>query len=485
MTQISNIQITSGNWHSGLTQASHLSTFFQTKPAEASAFLQRVYGQMTGYKNAVSFLTSGLGRTKALNNIQYRWSLIGNSQKAIPVSKTYGDGGSTPGIAGTTFRVGFPEKWFTIGDVIVPDDTTYPARVMEEAYQDGVDFVYTLQLVTGDDSKYMPLYLLESGREFSKDFNIVEHDGSSTSGETTYAQPFMLENYMSTFRKRYSVTGAAMNKVLEFKVMDPKTSAVASTWVKYAEWEFWAQWADEIERAMVYGTSNIKPNSSVNMKGKSGNAVYSGVGLEGQISGANKRYYTRLTEGIIRSFLDDLSYNGTEDGPREYVALCGRGFMNAFDEAMKSSVNRSQYTLAPNTFVTGSGQELTLGGQFVTYIGLNGDKITLKECTLYNDVVRNRILHPKTAKPAESYKATFLNFKMNKGGESNIQKVYHEGREMVTAYINGLADPFGVTKNVKASSSFDGYQFEVLSECGLMIKDPTDAGQLILDVAGF
>ena len=477
------LQISQGNWHKGLTQASHLSNFFLTEPALASQVVTRVYNMQNGYKNALSFLTTGTGRTKELDNIVYRWPLMGDSEKAVPISvsqATFGDGGSTPGINFTTFRIGLPEKWFTIGDVLVLDNARYTCRVMEEPYQQGADYIYVLQIVTKDPTAYIPPALVTNGRELSKDFNTVEHDHSRTSGETTYSTPFMMENYMSTYRKMYAVTGAAANKVLVISLMDPKSNQVSNTWVKYAEWEFWSQWMDEMEKALIYGKGNVRPNGTTNMKGASGNPIYMGAGLEEQIHGANKRYYTNLTEQVIRDFMDDLSYNGTEDGPREYVALCGRQFMNLFDQAMKKSA--SNFTLVDSTFITGSGQELMLSGQFTKYKGLNGDTFILKECPLYNSLVRNRQLHPQTGKPVESYKATFLNFKKDGKGESNVQKVYHKGREMASTYIEGLASPFGMKKNGTSSSPVDGYEFHVLSECGLMLKDPTDAGQLLLDV---
>jgi hypothetical protein len=180
--------------------------------------------------------------------------------------------------------------------------------------------------------------------------------------------------------------------------------------------------------------------------------------------------------------MSDLAYNGTEDGPREYVALCGREFMNLFDQAMKNKT-ATLTQITGDKFVTGSGQDLALGGQFMTYTGLNGDKITLKEYKPYNDVVRNRLLHPQTGKPAESYKATFLNFKSYNKGEPNIQKVYSKDREMVTTYIEGMYGPYGPKKNGSSASSVDGYTFEAMTECGIMLRDPSDAAQLILDAS--
>jgi len=479
--QISPLQITNMNWHAGLTQDTHLSTFFLTEPAIASQVITRIYNRQTGYKNALSFLTGGMGKSKEIDGIQYRWHVIGDSRKAISITRGVFDGSTNAGQYATTFKIGVGEKWFAEGDNILFDSPDYLARIVSEPYFDGNDYILTLQLVTNDQTSYIPAAYLAIGKEVSKEYNTVEHDHSRTSGDTHYAMPLQLENYMSTLRKKYSVTGAAHSRVMVVKMQNPESGETTQTWVKYAEWEFWKQFMDEIEISLMFGKSNIKSNGTTDMKGASGNPIYQGAGLESQIAPSNKRLYTTLTEQTIRNFMDDLSYNGTEDGPREYVALCGRQFMNLFDQAMKRSA--SNFTLVDSKFVAGSGQDLTLQGQFMTYVGLNGDKITLKEYKPYNDVVRNRLLNPQTGKPAESYKATFLNFKSYSKGEPNIQKVYSKDREMVTTYIEGMYGPYGPKKNGSSASSVDGYVFEAMTECGIMLKDPTDAAQLILDVA--
>lgn len=153
------------------------------------------------------------------------------------------------------------------------------------------------------------------------------------------------------------------------------------------------------------------------------------------------------------------------------------------DHYHQMKVSASNYTLVDSKFITGSGSEMTFGGQFKTYIGLNGDEITLKEIPAYNSILRNRALHPDTGLPIESYKATFLNFKIGTDGESNVMKVYNKDREMVSSYIEGLYGPFGPKRNGTSASAVDGYDFHVMSECGIMIKDPTNCGQLILDAA--
>ena len=479
---INDLQISKGNWHSGLTQANHLHSFFLTKPALASAVVTLVYNKQNGFKNAISTLTTGLGRTKELMGIQYRWPLMGDSRKAIAITRNFSDGGLTPGLAGGTFRVATAEKWFTINDVLKLDSATAPAvRVVSEPYQDGQDFVYNLKVVSADATLYVDPTLIAAGKEMSKEYNAVSHDHSRTSGETTYATPFWLENYMTTFRKMYSITGAAHSQVLEISLVDPESGKSTTTWVKFAEWNFWSQWMDELEIAYLYGKPNVKADGTVDDKDINGNPIYFGAGIESQIAPANKRYYTRLTERFIRNFMNDLSFGGNDPGPKEYIALCGRGFMDLFDQAMK--VSASAYTLVDSKFITGSGSELSFGGQFKTYLGLNGDKITLKEHYLYNDPVRNRELHPETGLPAESYKAMFLNFKLGTDMESNIMKVYNKDREMVSTYIEGLYGPFGPKKNGTSSTATDGYEFHCMAESGIMVKDPTNCGMMILNVS--
>ncbi len=476
----SQLQINTTNWHSGLTQATHLRTFFLVEPEMATQVVTRIYNKQNGYKNALSYLTGGVGKSKEYNDIIYRWPVMGDSKKAIAITRAVFDAAANPGQAGSTFKVGVGEKWFTQGDILVPDDNSYSLRVMGEVAIDGNDYILTLELVTNNQSDFIPASLLQVGKELSKDFNAVENDHSRTSGETHYVTPLLLENYMSTLRKSYSVTGAAHDKVLTIQLMNPDGTEMANTWVKYAEWEFWGQWLDEVEIMLMFGKTNVKPNGTTDMKGPSGNPLYLGSGLEQQISASNKRYYTTLTEQTIRDFMDDLSYNGTEGGQRTYVALCGRQFMNLFDQAMKNAADR--FTLVDSKFIQGSGQNLSLGGQFMKYTGLNGDTIELKEYLPYNDTYRNRQLHPQTGKPVESYKATFLNFKSYSKGEPNIQKVYTKGRETVSWYVEGAYGPYGPKKNGSGATTVDGYEFHIMTECGIMLKDPTDAAQLLLDI---
>ena len=60
---------------------------------------------------------------------------------------------------------------------------------------------------------------------------------------------------------------------------------------------------------LVYMKSNVNKDGTCNLKGTNGRPVFMGAGLLEQIAPSNKRYYTRLTAGLLEDFLFDLSYN--------------------------------------------------------------------------------------------------------------------------------------------------------------------------------
>lgn len=469
---INGLQLYRGKRFSGLTDQNNLANAFLTQPELVSPVISYIFGY--DYNNPLNLLTNGLNRYKVVENREYRWKLMGELEIAVPIIKNFGDGGSTPGIYGQTVRVVLKEKIFTSGEVLVLDDRNYPVIVVNDPYQEGDGFVYTLKLTSPDPQAFIPAELLEPGRQLSKDYSAFE-EGSGRSGNTHYATPFELGNHLTTMRKSYAITGSAATDVMIIQMKDPKSGNKSFLWSDYQEWVALAQWYKEKERLLTYSVFN--PGTII---GENGRPVFIGAGLLEQIAPANRRAYTKLTEGVIRDFLMDLSYNVLDQGQRKFVALCGEYFMDSFDKAMKE-VSRG-WQLVDTHFVTGSGQNLTFGGQFTTYKGLNGTEISLVHNPLYDNPVINRKLHPISGRPVESYRATFLDFGMY-DGESNIQMLEKKDRGMVMWHTAGSVAPNGHAKSINTlrSNSMDGYKVELLSECGIMVKNPLSCGELYLD----
>ncbi len=475
---VNSLQLYQGKKFAGLTDTNHLATAFFTEPETVNNTLSYVFGYK--YKNPLSLFTGGLGQTRMLGNREYDWVLAGDLERPISVVRNLNDGGSFPGLNGQTFRVVLQEKEFVSGEVLIPDNRDYPVIVIGDALQDGDGYIYTLQLINPDPAAYMPPALIAAGKEFSKDYSAFE-EGSSRSGITTYGSPFELRNHLTTQRKSREITGSAATDVMAIVMKDPASGKSSFLWATVQEWTFLAQWYRELDRSLMYSVYNAKSDGTVKIKGETGRPVYIGAGLRQQIAPANKRTYTNLTENVIREFMLDLTYNVKGEGDAKFVAMAGWGFMDAFDRAMKTAI--AGWTLVDSKFVTGSGQDLTLGGQFKTYKGINGIEMTVVHQPLYDDPTHNRQLHPVTGRPVESYRATFIDYGMY-NGESNIMKVAKKGRESIMWHTGGSMGPEGASSSASrmGSSTFDGYAVHVLSESGIMIQNPMSCGELILAV---
>lgn len=481
--QVSPLQLTKlRHLPKGMTESSHLSQAYLTEPERMDSVLAYAFG--TQNANVLSMLTGGIGNTKFVSNREYKWDLHGQNERSIEISRDATDGGATPGLGNTSFRIYFGERFFEVTDNIVADNGVQ-LRVQTEPYPDGTDYVYTVQLVDPDPAAFLDPTMIKAGARFSKDYSTVE-EFSIKGGGTNFEAPMSLTNQLTTLRKQYSVTRSAATDVMvvELYSEDGKSTKY---WTKLAEWTCLAQWYKEIDKSMIYSIYNKNPEGYVTLQGENKRPVYTGAGLRQQISPANIRYYSKLTYEILDEFLLDLSYCANRyGGNHKFVALTGkmgmREFQNAVIEKLKGLPGAVTNTAS---FISGSGMEMTFGGAFTTVKFLNGIELTVKEFAPYDDTVRNRTLHPKTKKPIESYRFTILNFGTTANGKSNIRKVAKNNSENAMWHVCGSTTPFGeVAKSISTmrSSGIDGYQVHMLAEVGIQLEDPTSCGELIMDL---
>lgn len=366
------------------------------------------------------------------------------------------------------------------GAILELDDKEFQVRVQGTPYQDGAEWVYTVVMADGQASSYIPAELLMAGRQISRLASAYE-EYSDEADIVNYNTQVKLRNHLTTLRMSYDITGSAFSSVLAIALSDPKTGKTSYLWSDYQEWKAMREWYRRLERFLVYSKYNANAVGTTDLIGTNGRPVYIGAGLLQQIAPANKRYYTQLTAELLEEYLFDLSYNILGSNERKFVALTGEMGMREFDRVLKEKV--AGFTFVDTKFVTGSGQELTLGGQFTTYKMTNGIELTLKHFPLYDNIVYNRKLHPVTKKPLESYRFTFIDFS-SRDGQPNVVKVVRKGREFVQWYTGGSVAPgAGYAKSITTlrSNARDGYQVHFLGEVGLMLRDPRACGELICD----
>jgi len=484
-TILNGLQLYRTKWFSDLVDENMLSNALMTRPHEVSTVLSYIFGT---YENSViDFLTSGLGKTITVENRQYEWPVMIAHDKAIEIYDAKWQGSSitssdTPGVNQTPILLYLKEKWFGPGAIIAFDEREFQARISGEPYQDGDYFVYTIFVADGKAESYIPAELLQKNKRVSREGSAYE-EYSDEADIVNYNTPLKLRNHLTTMRLSYDITGSAYSSKMVIEMKDPKSGKSSYLWSDYQEWVALRQWYQTIDRFLVYSKYNANPDGTTDLKGTNGRPVYIGAGLLQQISASNRQYYTKLTADLLEDYLFNLSYNILSKGERKFVALTGEMGMKEFDRVLKEKA--SGYQLIDTKFVSGSGQELTLGGQFTTYKMLNGIELTLKHFPLYDDIVYNRTLHPISGKPLESYRMTFVDFGM-RDGESNVQKVVRKDREMSMWHVAGSVAPgsgHAKSRSTLRANAKDGYTVNFLTEQGIMMKDPTTSGELIMELA--
>ena len=465
----------------GLHEMNHLSNAYLVEPEVMDTVLSWHFGFR--HQNIVSLITGGLGNTHFVTNRQFEWYIQGQTDKAIECTEISPDAGNgLLGYGGTPFRIILAEKWFDKTDLLRADDDETVVRVQEEPVQYGSSWAYTVVCTTRDE--FLDPSLTKPGARWSKEYSPVE-EFSKRGGSFGYVTPYKLRNCLTTCRMDYPVTREASKAVTVMELPDPQNpKKTTKVWTKVAEWTAMAKWYQEMDRLLLYSKYNKDPQGYVSLKGDNERPVYLGAGLREQISPANKRYYNSMSYELLDEVLLDLSYvNGEFGGHYHFMAMTGKMGMREFDKAIKEYARGNNITVTDNgTFITGKGSDLTLTGYFKTVEFMNGIKLTVKEIPHYDNFTQHRLLHPVSKYPTESYRFTIFPIGKGPDGKSIVQKVAMKDSENAIWHTAGSTDPMGtVAKSLgkMRSSSIDGYEVHMLAQCGIQLRDPERAAELI------
>lgn len=486
---LNNLQLYRGRRFSDLVDENMISNALLTKPHEVSGLLSLVFGTKDdGVSTAIDLITGGLGKTMIIDNREFEWSVMIDSDHAVNIRWTKWNGNeittsnystTTAGINGTPIYIALEERWFGPGAILSFDDYKFQVRVSGTPYQDGSAWVYECYVVDSSNAAYIPGEFLLPGRQVSRMGSAYE-EYSDEADIINYQTPFKMRNQLQTLRLSYDITGDAYSTVLAIALKDPESGKTSYLWSDYQYWIALREWKKREEKELLFAKSNRLADGTYNIKGSNGRPVAKMSGLFEQISPANIRYYTTLTAELLEDYLFDLCYNILGTNERKFIALTGEMGIREFDRILKEKV--AGFNLIDTVFVTGTGQNLTLGGQFTTYKMTNGIELTLKRCALFDNMELFRQLHPLTGKPLMSY--TFLFVDMgSRDGQANIVKVCRKGREFVQWTTGGSVIPsgYGNSINTLRSNSRDGYQVHFLGEEGIMLRNPLSCGILYCD----
>jgi hypothetical protein len=330
------------------------------------------------------------------------------------------------------------------------------------------------------------------GKRFSKDFAPVEREFSRKVDDITFSSTITMRNEFTTIRMQHKVSGALINKKIAFgiPVEDPKTKAVKTfdMWMHYEQWVLEQQWNDAKNKALAFARSNRNGNGEYLDIGKSGEVIRMGAGLYQQMECSNTMFYNNFSLKLIEDALYNLSAGRLDMKDRVFVMKTGeRGAIQFHKAALDTmsgwlpgafTINADNVGLVKKTNSPLHQNAISFGGQIVEYQAPNGVILRVDVDPYYDDVIRNKIMHPYGG-PAFSYRYDI--FDIGTTSEPNIFKVAVNGMEGdMTSYEWGLRNPFtGQIGNPNMSHDEDSATIHKMTTTGVCVKDPTRTMSLI------
>ena len=477
----------------GTTKSNHISAIYGDKPQQGTPTMVRLMEHNFG-KSLETYLNRF--PTKYFEeDSDIVWQLIGSSRKNIPLYEARDLDGNviTTGMAGARtepFYLVFQEDWFADGNVVVGEkNEIYPLRVLGDCRIEGTLYVYKVELMGGVTSG-MPAEELQMGKRFSDDYSPVEKEGSRKVGDVRFAAPVSMRNEFSRIRIQHKVFGNQLGKKLicGIPIKDDKTGKVNTVnyWMHHVDWTIEEQFANDKNYCIIYGRSNRTSNGEYKNFGKSGNVLQTGAGIREQMEYANTYYYNDFSLKLIEDALFELSTGVLGFKNRVFVLETGERGATLFSKAVLDYVSGWQAF----SFLRGSNHPgvitstqselhdnaLSAGFQFVEYKAPMGVTVKINVNPIYDDPVRNKILHPLGG-VAESYR--FDIYYIGSPDQPNIQIAKIKGEEDIRGIQRGLRDPYTGRRGGDMAYDEDSAVIHRWAVLGSLVLDPNRTLSLI------
>jgi len=228
------------------------------KPYVFENLLRRVYSAKSRFIGAKPLLDMvGRSGVKTIPTEIYRYQLVGAEYKCARVMENMESGNVAPGLNGTTFRVKLDLDYFDYPEVLFGEDPEYPAQIVQKI-KDGTGTIYVLKLQGDNPDRYFPSWMLEPGREFTKVWTSVQSEYNEYFGGKQYPDIFKLENQVSAFGQKLTVTDKALRDQGRLGVTILATDENGKTrkidrFVPYAESKMYDELYRSMDAQMLYG----------------------------------------------------------------------------------------------------------------------------------------------------------------------------------------------------------------------------------------
>jgi hypothetical protein len=473
----------------GLTKENHLGYLMEQAPIDMSPIIHDI--ARTNYGCEFDTLMEMFGQETISEDREFEWKITGPDIKNFPLVTWYDENNNQPvrpGVGFTYFFMEFAEDCFDETDVIATDSREfYQLRIHERTMVSSTNWRYKVQLLGGDHTMFVPASELVSGKRYSRMYNPVEQTLSTKGGSVSHSGYTKMRNRCSSVRLNETVPGnmitAGKNdpKQVFFTTKDKygKTQTVKS-WIGKLDWEIQMQMKQQKGLLMLYSKWNKTEQDTYIHKGLSGNDLKMGAGFYEQISPSNIHYINNWTLDHITDICLNLSVGRLPTDKRRFVLGMGEYGSRRFHKLCEARGIPFSTNNAGNR-ISGTGDNLRLGGQYTKYGDVNGVELEIMILPYKDSPILNTERHPDGGYTS-SYEIEIMNIGEN-NGKANMVKVSVESDPEIFYYVEGIRSPYspnGTPENRKGvSSHVDGYEIGNKYTAGFKLVDPTAVARIL------
>jgi hypothetical protein len=455
---------------------------------------------------------------------EYKWQ-IPVTQDLPYIVEDIESANTTKGVDGQLFKIKLNKRTFGHGDIITYDKYNGVEMYItaDDIIPAGDGFIYTVQLVNNDSTKYLDNKYLRVGTKVSRK--------GSARGE--YGERFSdIGNVNAGFREFYNYVGGAeahvhysissradlMMKggmkadgtvpVIEMwrnfdKNVDPAVSSLedmaskmGKDYVKkaYQNGQLTRSFLTTLEAAHLTKIAN--DIETYLMWGQGGKVKQDGpddirlsVGLWKQLDNSFKRIYNKgsfnldlFKSEIFNFFNGKVEFQGP-DPKRALIVQTGLGGMKLINEAIKKEAINSGLVINASEVgaITGKGMDLNFGFAYTQYVipFLANVKFVLNPA--FDNIHTNDIENPIIdGFPLSSYNFIIFDITENTNDNIFLLKLSWDN-QLKWFYQNGTMDYMGRTQGFQSSGNFNGYRvFMTQTMPAIWVKDPTKVLKIVM-----
>lgn len=471
-----------------MTDLNHWSKLLALKPTVFEAPDRLLFASRS---NSINLSTGnvlegifGLGKTKYIDDLNWKWKLNVKSQRPITVleNKTT-ETTSTPGKYRRPIILIVDADLAVLGETWSPgsSDKSQVCILTNKVALTGNRFEYTFKTYTESSEHYIKPKYLEPGVMWNRMY-AMRGEAAESGGSTEIFTNIMYHNSLVKLRKQYKVTDYGAQAVLEIAFAD-ETGKIYHSWMDMQQASYTMAMNKELAMNAVYSRLGDIPLIDPD----SGYPIVPGAGLDQQIEfgGIVEDYPDELSAERIEAFFDRIVYSRISPGDLgDVVGFSGHYGMKNFDKAFRKLTNDRGVILNSQDMISKvsgvNNNSLQTGYQFVKYNLPNGGSFRLVHNPLNDDKAIHRDIDPLTGIPLESQKITIVDITGGNGQSINVKdniRLVRKNKVHGVTIVKGRVGPGGVI-NTDASHGGDYYQVDISDTAGIEITDPTVTGML-------